>query len=313
MVDLLASPLHRLDLPALTRAGVQLFLKRDDLIDPHFGGNKWRKLKYNLRKAREMNARALLTFGGAYSNHIHAVAAAGQKFGMQTIGVIRGEAASASNTTLTFAQACGMHLHFVDRAHYQKKTDSAWLLQLEDEFGPFYHLPEGGSNGLALPGCAEIVGELDLQLPSGYDVLAVPLGSGGTLAGLVSGMVGRASQVQGYAVLKGEADLAQRVTQLLAGAGVGNAASWRIDSRYHFGGYARCDAELFGFLNEFRQTTGVQLDPIYNGKMLYGLLENIRRGEFARGTRIVALHTGGLQGWVGIARKYKLNEGSYQL
>lgn len=304
MFDFPPSPLHQIRLSALERAGVRLFLKRDDLIDPYLGGNKWRKLKYNLRCAQQSKATCLLTFGGAYSNHIHAVAEAGRRFGFKTIGVIRGEPSSSSNPTLTFARDCGMHLHFIDRQRYRGKADPAWLGQLSELFGPFYLLPEGGSNALALPGCAEIIAELDDQLASGYDVIAVPVGSGGTLAGIASGLVGRAVQVLGFAVLIGGERLATEAAQLLVCAG-GDAGPWRIESTYHFGGYARCDADLFAFIHDFRVATQVQLDPIYNGKMMYGLLDQIRQGAFARGTTLVALHTGGLQGWAGIANKYR--------
>lgn len=302
------SPLQQIRLSALERAGVRLFLKRDDLIDPYLGGNKWRKLKYNLRCAQQSKATCLLTFGGAYSNHIYAVAEAGRRFGFKTIGVIRGEPSAAANPTLSFARSCGMQLHFVDRATYRRKHEAEFLARLRDRFGPHFLLPEGGSNTLALPGCAEIVAELDVQLPSGYDVLVTPVGSGGTLAGLASGLAGRTTQAFGFAVLKGGRSLADAVSQLLTSAGSVSGA-WRLDGEYHFGGYARCDETLFAFIREFRATTGVQLDPIYNGKMLYGLFDQIRQGAFSRGTTLVALHTGGLQGWAGISEKYGLTLG----
>jgi len=308
IVDFPASPLHPISSLELDRAGVRLFLKRDDLIDPHLGGNKWRKLKYNLVQAHEQQEATLLTFGGAYSNHIYAVAAAGKRFGLRTIGVIRGEPSSAANATLSFARSCGMHLYFVDRAAYRRKHEAEFIAQLRDRFGPHFLLPEGGSNTLALPGCAEIVAELDAQLPSGYDVLATPVGSGGTLAGLASGLVGRTTQALGFAVLKGGQGLVDDVSQLLASAGSA-AGQWRIDQNYHFNGYARCNETLFAFIKNFRASTGVQLDPIYNGKMLYGLFDQIRLGAFARGTTLVALHTGGLQGWAGISEKYGLTLG----
>jgi len=308
VVDFPTSPLHLISSPELDRAGVRLFLKRDDLIDPHLGGNKWRKLKYNLVQAQEQQETTLLTFGGAYSNHIYAVAAAGKRFGLRTIGVIRGEPSSAANATISFARTNGMQLHFIDRATYRRKHEVEFLAHLRDRFGPYFHLPEGGSNALALPGCAEIVAELDAQLPSGYDVLVAPVGSGGTLAGLASGLAGRTTQALGFAVLKAGRGLADDVAHLLASA---NSASdsWRIDHDYHFGGYACCNETLFAFIKDFRASTGVQLDPIYNGKMLYGLFDQIRLGAFACGTTLVALHTGGLQGWAGISEKYGLTLG----
>lgn len=192
------SPLAELHDDRVARHGVRLLLKRDDLIHPELTGNKWRKLKYNLEAARDYGARTLLTFGGAYSNHIRAVAAAGHYFGFATVGVIRGEEHLPLNDTLAYAVSRGMRLAYLDRGTYREKMKPEVIRRLREEFGDFYLVPEGGSNALAIPGCAELVEEIAER----FDVICCPVGTGGTLAGIASAL-GEGQRAIGFSVLKG--------------------------------------------------------------------------------------------------------------
>ena len=205
----LPSPLEELPDGRLTRAGLRLYLKRDDLISPQIPGNKWRKLKYNLAAARTQGHHALLTFGGAYSNHIRATAAAGHYFGFATVGVIRGEEHLPLNPSLDYAVRHGMRLAYLDRATYRDKMSPGVIAGLHGRFGDFYLLPEGGSNAAALPGCAEIPGEIGRP----FDLICCPCGTGGTLAGLAHGL-GAAQRALGFSVLKGGQFLARDVAGL---------------------------------------------------------------------------------------------------
>ena len=278
----------------LDRAGVALHVKREDLADALIGGNKWRKLKYNLQRARAINQSTLLTFGGAWSNHIAATAAAGERFGFETIGIIRGEASTQRNPTLQFARDCGMHLAFIDRATYRNKVSPAFIDELHRRYGDFYLLPEGGSNQLALKGCAEIVPDLDLD----FDLVAVACGTGATLAGIVTAIKPEQHAI-GFAVLKGADFLNAAICRMLVDAGHRSSTNWHIETNYHFGGYARTSTELFTFIKRFHSDFGIRLDAVYTGKMFFGLFDLISKGAFSRGTRIIAIHTGGLQGNAG--------------
>jgi 1-aminocyclopropane-1-carboxylate deaminase/D-cysteine desulfhydrase-like pyridoxal-dependent ACC family enzyme len=292
-----ATPLVRLRSGAADRAGVGLYLKRDDLIHPQISGNKWRKLKYNLLEAHRRGHRTLLTFGGAYSNHLYAVAAAGRAFGFCTVGLVRGEETLPLNPTLAFAQECGMTLQYVSRTGYRNKTDAGWLESLRRQYGDFYLLPEGGSNALAVRGVAELVAEIDLA----WTYLCCPCGTGGTLAGLVAGAAGH-GQVVGFSALKGGDFLRQKVGQLLreheylTGEPVATHANWQVQTAYHFGGYARVQPALLAFIRRFEAENGIPLEQVYTGKMLWGIEALLGAGFFGRGTAVVALHTGGLQG-----------------
>lgn len=282
------SPLTYLPDPFPEPVPIRLYLKRDDLLHPLVSGNKWRKLKYNLLAA-EQGVRTLLTFGGAYSNHLHATAAAGRLFGFQTIGVVRGDelANRPLNPTLTFCREQGMHLHFVSRADYRRAADPAFLSALRDQFGPFYYVPEGGTNKLAVRGTAEIVPELLNQLGTFMPhTVACPVGTAGTLAGLI-GSAPAAVQVLGISALKGSPDFPILPHPLPANA--------RISTDYHFGGYARTTPELLHFMSEVEARTGVLLEPTYTGKLLYALYDLAQRAYFPPDAVVVAVHTGGLQ------------------
>jgi 1-aminocyclopropane-1-carboxylate deaminase len=281
------SPLQPLSSGQLGEACVELWLKRDDLIDPELPGNKWRKLKYNLIQAQAAGHDTLLTFGGAYSNHLRATAAAGRRFGFATIGVVRGEEHRPLNPSLEFAVSQGMRLTYLDRASYRDKTDSATLDRLRAEFGAFYLLPEGGSNELAVRGCAELPAEIDLD----FDVICCPCGTGATLAGIAAGL--RPGQhAIGFPVLKGGEFLAAEVTELQRRAFGAATGNWHLEPDYHFGGFARRTAALDDFIAAFLAEHQVALDWVYVAKMLYGIGSLAARGSFRPGTRLVAVITG---------------------
>lgn len=293
-IQLNKSPLQLIEHKLLSEKGIQLYIKRDDLIHPSVQGNKWRKLKYNLLQAREENQHTLLTFGGPYSNHIYAAAAAAKLFNFQSIGIIRGEEPAIKSETLQFALAQGMKLKFVDRATYHLKDKPDFIEELKSEFGPFYYVPEGGTNALALGGVSEIIDEIEID----FDVFCTACGTGGTLAGLVAGLQGK-KQVLGFSALKGDDRLTPKVNELLDAYGSRGLTNFSIHFDYHFGGYAKVKPELIDFIKEFKSRFGIQLEPVYTGKMLYGIFDLIKRDYFKRGTTLIALHTGGLQGLSG--------------
>lgn len=283
----LPSPLEELRDDRLTRAGLRLFLKRDDLINPDIPGNKWRKLKYNLVTAKEQGHRVLLTFGGAYSNHIRATAAAGHYFGFDTIGVIRGEEHLPLNPSLNCAVRHGMRLTYLDRAAYREKTSPEVIAMLHRRFGEFFLLPEGGSNPDALRGCAEIPGEIDRH----FDLICCPCGTGGTLAGL-SYALGPGQRALGFAVLKGGGFLEGEVSGCQRAAFGAVSANWSVDCGFHFGGFAKRKPELDRFIAAFQERHGLCLDWVYVAKMMYGIFRLADEGVFPAGNVILALITG---------------------
>jgi 1-aminocyclopropane-1-carboxylate deaminase len=292
--ELLQPILH----PTAASRGVRLLLWRDDLLNPDLPGNKARKLKYNLLQAKAEGHTRLLTFGGAYSNHLAAVAAAGRLYGFATTGLVRGEEHLPLNPTLARCVADGMQLHYLDRATYRRRAEPAFLAELQQQYGPAYLLPEGGTNPLALRGVAELIGEV--RRHTEFDAVAVAAGTGGTLAGLALGVVqaGYPARVVGVAALKRADFLRDEVDKLLAAAGAPDA-SYELHTGYHFGGYAKLPAELRAFIRQFEADYGVLLDPIYTSKLLFGVLDLIALGHFAPGSTVVAVHTGGQQAWAG--------------
>ena len=267
--------------------GVTVLLVRDDLVDPELPGNKWRKLKYNLVAAREQGFGTLLTFGGAYSNHLRAVAAAGRRFGFQTIGVVRGEEHLPLNPSLAYAAAQGMTLKYLDRETYRRKHTPTVLAQLEREWGACYVIPEGGSNALAVKGCAELPAEIGTD----FDVICCPVGTGGTLAGLAAGL-SSGRRALGIAVLKGAGFLADEVRELQRQALGAPTDNWSIDLDHHYGGYAKRTPDLDAFVADFEIRHGIALDPIYTGKLLAGLYDLIAQSAFPAGTRLAVVVTG---------------------
>jgi 1-aminocyclopropane-1-carboxylate deaminase len=265
---------------------VRLLLKRDDLIHPELPGNKWRKLKYILDDAEAARSSTLLTFGGAYSNHLRAVAAAGRRCGFATIGVVRGEE-RPFNDVLAAAAADGMHLHYVDRRSYRRKREPEFVEALRREFGSFYAIPEGGTTALAIPGCVELVEEIDEP----FDLMTCAVGTGGTLAGLSAGL--RPGQrAVGVSVLRGAISLDAEVAALQRAALGRPLENWAIDHRFHCGGFGRRNADLDRFLEDFAVRHGLRLDPVYVGKMMLGTFSMIAEGALPRGASVVAVVTG---------------------
>lgn len=295
-IDNNTSILDTITLATLKGAYCTLVLKREDLLHPAVSGNKFRKLKYNIAEALHKKKATIVTFGGAYSNHIAATAVAGKLAGLKTVGVIRGEELKTNfkgNSTLEFAQRCGMVFDFVSRDEYRLRDDEAYLAKLSAKYPNAFILPEGGTNAFAVKGCAEILTEND----TGFDYICTAVGTGGTLAGLVSASK-KHQKVVGYSSLKG----------IFQGAEVEKYTSnsnYVIKDAYCFGGYAKIDSQLVRFMNEFKEETGILLDPVYTAKMIFGVIEDIKSGYFPENSRILAIHTGGLQGIAGMNQKLK--------
>ncbi|WP_231976355.1 1-aminocyclopropane-1-carboxylate deaminase/D-cysteine desulfhydrase [Streptomyces sp. 3214.6] len=292
MTDLrprLPSPLQDVADDRFERHGVRLLLKRDDLIHPDLIGNKWRKLAPNLERAA---GRTIVTFGGAYSNHLRATAAAGRLLGLPTVGVVRGDelAGRPLNPSLARCAADGMRLHFVDRSTYRRKTEPGVLTGLLDAVGAedAYVVPEGGSNAAAVRGCRAL-GE-ELRDHGGVDVAALACGTGGTLAGLAAGL-GPGRRAVGIPVLKG-GFLGEEIRALQQEAFGGPRGEWWLDERFHFGGYARVPPELDAFAEDFERRHGVPVERLYVAKSLYALVALTEEGAFPPGARLAAVVTG---------------------
>ncbi len=280
---------------------VQLFVKREDEIHPFVSGNKFRKLKYNIAAAKHQKKETLLTFGGAFSNHIVATAVAGKETGFKTIGVIRGdelgkdiEKTLAGNETLREAHRNGMQFKFVSRVAYREKISESFINQLEEEFGNFYLVPEGGTNDLAIKGCEEILTKDDVK----FDYICCAVGTGGTIAGLINSIENH-QKVIGFPALKGNflSDEIKKYTK--------RNDHWSLENEYYFGGYGKYNSALIEFVNQFKEETGIPLDPIYTGKMAFGIVDLINKNHFSENSKILLIHTGGLQGIEGVNQKLK--------
>jgi 1-aminocyclopropane-1-carboxylate deaminase len=271
-------------------------IKREDLIHPFVSGNKFRKLKYNLLQAKEEGQETLLTFGGAFSNHIAAVAYAGKENGFRTIGIIRGDELRdkiTENPTLLFAQNCGMQLEFVSREEYRFKNEISFLENLEKQYGNFYFIPEGGTNELAIRGCQEILTEEDRD----FDFVCCSAGTGGTIAGIINSALAN-QKVLGFPALKG--DFLKDEIRIFA-----QNNNWDLITDYHFGGYGKVNEHLIAFINQFYHKNNIPLDPIYTGKMVFGVMDLIQKGYFPDQSKILLIHTGGIQGIKGMNMKLK--------
>lgn len=280
---------QKIELP--THPNMSLYIKREDKIHPFISGNKYRKLKYNFLEAAGLNQDSVLSFGGAYSNHIAAVAAAGKASEIKTIGVIRGEELEEKlheNATLSFAKSCGMQLKFVSRTDYKLKHTASFIDKLHQEFGDFYCIPEGGTNTLAVKGCEEILTETDAD----FNFICCAVGTGGTISGLINASNSN-QKILGFPALKGDF-LQNDISKFAA------AKHWELISDYHFGGYAKINSSLVEFINKFKSQNQVPLDPVYTGKMMYGIFDMIEKNYFPENAKILVIHTGGLQGIEGM-------------
>lgn len=292
---------QQIHLSELHQYDVELWIKREDKIHPQISGNKFRKLKYNVIEAQHQEKNTLLTFGGAYSNHILAVAAAGKLNNLKTIGVIRGDELAFNldkvlkeNQTLAQAKEFGMEFEFVSRETYRNKTSDSFVRELKNKFGEFYLIPEGGTNQLAIKGCEEILTEEDEK----FDYICLALGTGGTISGIINSTKDY-QKVLGFPALKG--DFLQKEVEIWTNA----RRNWKLSNDYHFGGYGKFNPELIRFINDFKRETNVLLDPIYTGKMMFGVIELIKKNKFPKGAKILTIHTGGIQGISGVNKKLR--------
>jgi len=275
---------------------ISLTIKREDINHPFISGNKLRKLKYNLLQAKAENKTTLLTFGGAFSNHIAAVAYAGKEQGFKTIGIIRGDELFdkiEENPTLKFAHENGMNFEFVTREEYRLKSELSFIQKLKNNYGDFYLIPEGGTNELAVKGCEEILNNED----SVFNYVCCAVGTGGTISGLINSTFPN-QKILGFPALKG--DFLKDEIRIFA-----KKDNWDLISDYHFGGYGKVNLELIEFINAFFEENKVPLDPIYTGKMVFGVIDLIHKNYFPSHSKILLIHTGGLQGIEGMNLKLK--------
>lgn len=298
------SPLHPIYDPLFDQKRVSVFFKRDDLIHPDISGNKWRKLKYNLLAAK---GKSILTFGGAYSNHIAASAAACNNQSVKSIGIIRGERPKILNNTLILSEQNGMELHFISREEYKRKNDQDFIEELKRKFNDPYIIPEGGSNIEGLLGCKEVLDEIDID----FDYILSAVGTGTTLAGICSSLKKDQKSI-GISVLKGAEYLEDEVATFLneylgKKEAVEVLKNMELNHDYHFGGYAKIKPELIDLMNEFYSTFNIKTDPIYSGKSLYALYDMIKNDRFEVGSKIIYYHCGGLQGIEGMKNRYGIN------
>jgi 1-aminocyclopropane-1-carboxylate deaminase len=287
------SPIHQIHDPLFDEKGLEVFIKRDDLIHPLISGNKWRKLKYVLQQAQSENKTHLVTFGGAYSNHLLATAAAAAKFGFRSTGFVRGE--EVNNDTLFLCRLHGMDLLFIDRESYRDKR-ALFNKYFGDDPGALF-IDEGGASALGAKGCSELINELT----DTYDHVFCACGTGTTAAGIINGINEHRldTQFHGIPVLKNGEFLSDEIDKYLD-----KPADYNLHAEYHFGGYARTTDELVQFIKRFVASTGVLVDPVYTGKMLYAIYDLAAKNYFTKGSRILAIHTGGIWGLLGMRDKF---------
>lgn len=292
-------PLQALNLSQFANYAIDVNVLRLDLMHPHLGGNKWFKLKENLILARQQQHSTLLSFGGAWSNHIRALAGAAAIKGFQSIGLIRGEMVEPLNPVLRYAAEQGMQLHSLDRTTYRRRTEPQFIAELHQRFGDFYLIPEGGSNTDGVQGCTEIADFLPWQeadIPAKRRFVLLACGTGTTLAGLLMGMAQRNIQatVVGVAVLKGADFIAEQVKQWLSDVQPDSVPAWQVELDFHQGGYARSNTALDSFIADFRQQTRLPLEPVYSGKLFKAVVSLVEQGRFPPGSELVIIHSGGI-------------------
>lgn len=290
--------IETLAIPEAMERNVSVDCLRLDKLHPFISGNKWYKLQHHLLAAEAHDKRGLLSFGGAFSNHLHALAYAGQFLQLPTIGVVRGEAPRELSPTLQDCTKWGMKLHWINREQYRKESRAGRAGEWATLYPDAWVIPEGGEGASGLAGIQELFARLYHEHAMPYDLIVCPVGSGTTLAGIALASGGRA-QVVGMSALKGAYDLDARVAQMLSCA-VKPVSHWQICHGFHFGGFAKTNARLTDFISRIHSEAGLLLDPVYTGKMLYGLCEWLRQGRINAGAKVLVVHTGGLQGWRGM-------------
>jgi 1-aminocyclopropane-1-carboxylate deaminase len=287
MLQYRSTPIVELKLSIFEEASVRVLVKCEYLNHPFVTGNKWWKLKYNLEAATKLEHKTILTFGGAYSNHIYATAAAARELELKSIGIIRGEETLPLNPTLSFAKECGMELHYISREAYRKKNEASFFQNLKDQLGDFYLIPEGGTNELAVKGVKEFAQSLAKEVE--FDYLCLPVGTGGTIAGIVEG-TDESKKILGFVSLKGVEFLEHEIRTYT------EKTNFKLLHDYHFGGYAKMTSSLIEFINQFEHDQNIPLDPVYASKMIFGVFDFIKKSFFKKNSTILILHTGGLQG-----------------
>ncbi len=286
MLSYTPTPFQHVHDPLFEKAGVRVSVKREDLNHPFVSGNKWWKLKYNLAEAKKLGKKTLLTFGGAFSNHVYATAAAAHELGFKSIGIIRGEETLPLNPTLAFARSRGMKLHNVTRAEYRTKNEPEFIKKLTERFGDFYLIPEGGTNELALKG----VEEFATTLGDDFDYVCCAVGTGGTLAGLIRGLPAE-KNILGFAVLKG-AGFLQGEIETWVGP---HRSNWQLYTDYHFGGYGKTSEQLETLIKNQSAKNNLPLERVYTAKALAGIFDLVATERFERGSRLLFIHTGGIR------------------
>lgn len=314
----IAVPMQVLQWDLAKRNDIEIIVRRDDLVDSNLSGNKFYKLFYNLQQAKKNGHQTVLSFGGAWSNHLYALAGAGREFGFKTVGVIRGERPKYLSAMLQDVEKWGMQLHFVTRADYRQLTqraltgmqgevayESSGYKNLVKGYGDFYSIPEGGANSEGLRGAAVIGWAIEQQRKADYTAICLACGTGNTVAGVAAGIAAaknfgespaEAAKVIGFSVLKGEGDLGQQIISQQENVGL-TSNNWRLISGYHAGGYAKklpCTVQQFQ--QDFERETKVLLDPVYTLKMCWGVAHLLKLNYWPRGSRLILIHTGGLQG-----------------
>ena len=292
MLNYQSPPVVEIQNVTTEQAGVRLLVKCEYANHPTVSGNKWWKLKYNIEAAKKSNSK-VVTFGGAFSNHIYATAAACHAAGLESVGVIRGEKVEPLNAALKFAREKGMRLDFISRDKYRLKTEQSFINELHDVHGDFYLIPEGGTNELAVKGCAEWA-QSELQKIT-FDHLLLPVGTGGTMSGVICGLEDKVT-VTGVSVLKRGEFLRDNISTLIKSFSGRTYGNWNLLTSYHHGGYAKVSEELNRFIVSMKVEHNLPLDHVYTGKVMWAVMEEIKKGEYPRGSTILLLHTGGLQG-----------------
>ena len=285
---------EQISFPFLNDKQIHLSIKRLDKTHKYISGNKWFKLKYNLLEAKRQKARTILTFGGAFSNHIAATAFLGKEEGFNTIGIIRGEEYNPLNPTLSFAKKQGMKLKYLNRYNYKLKNTDNYLDKLKNEFENIYLIPEGGTNKLAIKGTAEIINDNDQ-----HDYVCCAVGTGGTIAGIINSSHEN-QKILGFPIINGHNILQKEIEKFT------NKNCWKLINKYHCGGYAKLSDKLINTINTFYKMFQIPLDGIYTGKMVLGVLDLIKKDYFPKGSTILLIHTGGIQGNIGLNKRFGL-------
>ena len=292
------TPLQQLNSALAAADGVQIFVKREDIVHPTRSGNKFYKLITNISTAKRLGCRSLISFGGGYSNHLHALAAAGQEEGIATVGIVRGDYSKRLTPTLTDCQALGMQLCFVNRKEWALRNDQHYLSILKQKYRNPWVIPEGGNNLEGYRGACLLGEAVANQLPpnhAGTTHVVLATATGTTMAGVVSRLP-KNCVVHGISVLKGQDTLTNEVLRLTQFSSQPVVCNWHVDSRFHCGGYARAPDYLLRFIRFFERKFAIPLDPVYTAKVMFGVFKMLNNGELSSGDKVVVIHTGGLQG-----------------